>query len=155
MNGKTTPNEADILAQNQTLTTANADLTTKLTAANTALGTITGERDKLKTDLTTAQGQVTDLTGKLTKSNEDLAAMTRERDALKAEKTTLDAAVASELAKHGISPKAATAAGATDAKKGDEALLAEYEASKSDPKARAALLDPSTEKGKALRKLLA
>lgn len=153
MNGKTTPNEADVLAQNQALTTANADLTTKLTAANTALGTITGERDKLKTDLTSAQGQVTELTGKLTKSNEDLAAMTRERDALKAEKTTLDAAVASELAKRGISPKAATAAGATDAKKGDDSLVSEYEAAKNDPKLLAGLLNDPV-KGPALRKLL-
>lgn len=131
------PDQADILAQNESLTAQVKDLLAQL--------------DSTKGLLTASQTEVADLKGKLTTANANVAALTTERDSLKASQTDFDAKVAAKLAEKGIAKEAPAAptketAGALS----DEQLVAAYSAI-TDPKAKAEFLEANAVR---LRKIL-
>jgi peptidoglycan hydrolase CwlO-like protein len=131
------PDQADILALNETLTGQVKDLTAQI--------------DSTKGLLTASQAEVADLKAKLTKADADVAALTTERNSLKASQTDFDGKVAAELAKKGIAANAPnTPSKETAGTMSDEQLVTSYSAL-TDPKAKAEFLEAN---GTRLRNIL-
>jgi len=131
------PDQADILALNETLTGQVKDLTAQI--------------DSTKGLLTASQSEVADLKAKLDKATADLSALTTERDTLKASQKDFDGKVAAELAKRGIRAEAPETPGKDlKGETSDEQLVAAY-AAITDPKAKSEFLEKN---GDRLRKIL-
>lgn len=131
------PDQADILAQNETLTGQVKDLTAQL--------------DSTKGLLTDSQAEVVDLKAKLTKANADVAALTTERDTLKASQTDFDGKVAAKLAEKGIAKEAPNAPSKETAGTMSDEHLVEAYTKITDPKAKDAFIAAN---GERLRKIL-
>ncbi len=131
------PDQADILALNETLAGQVKDLTAQI--------------DSTKGLLTASQSEVADLKAKLDKANADLTALTTERDTLKASQKDFDGKVAAELAKRGIRAEAPETTGKDlKGETSDEQLVAAYTAI-TDPKAKAEFIEKN---GDRFRKIL-
>lgn len=152
----TVRDQADILAENERLTAANATLTAErdraladLTAANDLLGpaqtnltAAQAERDKLRQ-------QVRDLTGQV-------GALTTERDEARTKLATAETrmadfnkAVATEVTKLGVAPKPVERPDGSGTPAAAEDLRAQY-AALTDPKQKAAFLEKHREAIRAL-----
>ncbi len=94
------PDQADILATNERLTTENARLTTELNAATDLLETA-------QENLTAATARATTLEAELKTKSEEVSRLTASNTELTAKQGDLNKAVAAEVRKLGLNPKAA------------------------------------------------
>lgn len=122
---ETKPDQADLLAQVETLNGQLAEANkriTALTAAEGQVATLTAERDGLQTQLNDANGKVTSLTTERDNLSKQVTSLTAERDDFKAKAEPVQKQLAAQLAKHGIRTEAV---GAVPAKQpGAERLTA-------------------------------
>ena len=113
MADKTKKNEADVLAENATLTETVATLTKERDAALALNQTASAQSATLTTERDAAQAQVTALTGerdqlkaKLTEGEGTVTKLTADNAKLTADMADFNKRVAAELTKRGIRPEA-------------------------------------------------